>query len=198
MRDELTRAIRESTGTGVFVTGSGDELVPLEEFSESHIQPTRANKQLIQQRYVDLLYFEYRENVARENRQRIIFRVVASIALGAVIWAARNYVSLAVAATVVLALPVGFSVLEWFGSRDDLSCFARSRKIVEDQLNALGVGILRFGKRELTQRTSFDSAWDDPAYPYRKTDLGVVRPVFKDGGIDVDHGFDVFDDNVYR
>lgn len=160
----------------------GEELI---RFPPNYIQPTRARKRTIQTGYLDLLYFEYREDRAYWFGQIGILCVVLSV----VMWMSRNYLAIA------LAVITGLGLITWYINQKKYRQFSRYRKRIQDELRSLGVGI---SHQQLNDSTLGNTGWGQLT-GYATSDLGVVKPVSTKGFVDpLQNLFDIFNDGIYR
>ena len=160
----------------------GKELI---EFPNNYIQPAPDRKRAIQTGYLDLLYFEYREDRAYWYGQIGILCVILSV----VIWMTRDYLG------IVLAITAAGGAYAWYRNNKESNRFRGYRRAIQDELRELGVGI---SHEQLNDSTLSSTAWGKLA-GHATSDLGIVRPVSTKGMVEpLQYLFDVFNDEVYR
>jgi len=170
------RALTTSTGR------IGEELI---EVPDNYIQPTRNDKQKVQAGYLDLLYYEYRREVASHvDSMGVLFLVIAVLVLMFQAYVGAVAIVLAVLGTLIMA-----------GNRRKSKEFSGYRRSLERELLRLGVGV---EDDQLSKSTISSTAWGE-LRQYAVSGLGIVRPVSKKGyPEDLLYVFNVFEDKVYR
>lgn len=174
------RAIMTSIG------GMGEEVI---EFPSSYIQPSKQNKRRIQSGYLDLLYYEYREQAAAHMDNMAYLLLVVAFA----VYLSQPYTS---AAAIVLAIGGAIILAKNRGTSKE---FRKHRHALAAQLLRVGV---RIKEPQLAQNMGGNSAWGQ-LREHSVSDLGIVRPApiepFISGSpYTFQYAFDILEDKVYH
>lgn len=169
----------------LITTSSGELGKQLTQFPRNYIQPTINRKRDIQTGYLDLLYFEYREEHADWRAQTSAFCILLSI----MITMGRDHLG------ILLSVIVASGIYAWHRSNTQSNEFRIHRQAIQKKLRELGVGI---SHAQLNDTALGSTAWGQLA-GHTTSNLGIVRPVSTEGFVEpIQYLFDIFDDEVYR
>jgi len=167
-------------------SSAGAMGIELESFPSTYKQPSREHKRKIQCGYLDLLYYEYREDIEQKQFETGIYLFIAA---GATWWLHEYYVLVSMLLAVIAAFLT-------FTAYRNARVFQPARRNVEIALRQLSVGI---NGRQLNSSIGHSTAWHDKELRnYASSDLGIVHPMTEKDVLDDFHLFDLFEDRNYR
>jgi hypothetical protein len=166
-------------------TGIGLSYEEISDFPGECIRPHKNDKQTILSGYFDLLYYEYREQLAVRYAAMSGMLVLAAVLFVAL----QEHV---VATAVVLAF---IGIANAIQGHRKSKRFSTCRHTVERELRRLGIGIEH---EQLTDNIVESTEWGT-LHEYPVSGLGVVRPVNAEKlTVWGDRVFALADDKVYR